>query len=106
MCRASRALPGWRNCRFEEMIDFALIVHSETWSGAASVILALRGTERPPIPLEDVREIIPWIPPRVLCRVTVESSKGHKVHGLCIDCFIPPDRLEGRFPQRESCARP
>ena len=79
------------------MIDFALIVHSETWSGAASVISALRGPERPPIPLEDVRELIPWIPPRVLCRVTVESSKGHKVHGLCIDCFIPPDRLEGRL---------
>ena len=86
------------------MLDFALIVHSETWSGAAAVISALRGPERPPIPLEDVREIVPWIPPRALCRVTVESAKGHKVHGLCIDCFIPPDRLEGRF-LRENLAR-
>src|SRR5579863_1086963 len=103
-CPASRVLAGWRNCRFEDMLDFALIVHSETWSGAAAVISALRGPERPPIPLEDVREIVPWIPPRALCRVTVESAKGHKVHGLCIDCFIPPDRLEDRF-LRENLAR-
>lgn len=86
------------------MVDFALIVHSESWSGAASVISALRGPERPPIPLEDVREIVPWIPPRVLCRVTVESPKGHSVHGICIDCFIPPDRLDARF-LRENLAR-
>jgi fatty aldehyde-generating acyl-ACP reductase len=86
------------------MIDFALIVHSETWSGAASVISALRGPGLPPIPLEDVREIVPWIPPRVLCRVTVESSQGHKAHGICIDCFIPPDRLDARF-LRENLAR-
>ncbi len=86
------------------MLDFALIVHSETWDGAASVLSALRGPDRPPIPLEEVREILPWIPPRALCRVTVESSKGHQVHGLCIDSFIPPDRLEGRF-LRENLAR-
>ncbi len=95
---------GWRNCPFEDMLDFALIVHSESWSGAAAVISALRGPDRPPIRLEDVREIIPWIPPRALCRVTVESPKGHKVYGLCIDCFIPPDRLEDRF-LRENLAR-
>jgi len=86
------------------MVDFALIVHSETWAGAAAVISALRGPELPPISIEDVREIVPWIPPRALCRVTVESAKGQRVHGICIDCFIPPDRLGGPF-LRENLAR-
>ena len=87
------------------MFDFALIVHSESWNGASAVLSALRGPDRPSIPIEDVREIVPWIPPRALCRVTVESTQGRRVHGLCIDCFIPPDRLEeGRF-LRENLGR-
>jgi len=85
-------------------IDFALIVHPESWSSVAAVVSALRGGERPPIPLEDLREILPWIPPRAICQATVESSKGHQVHGLCIDTFIPPDRLENRY-LRENLAR-
>jgi fatty aldehyde-generating acyl-ACP reductase len=85
-------------------VDFALIGHSESWSSAAAVTSALRGPERRPIPLEDLREILPWIPPRAICRVTVGSLKGHQVHGLYIDTFIPPDRLESRF-LRENLTR-
>jgi fatty aldehyde-generating acyl-ACP reductase len=85
-------------------VDFALIAHPESWSSAAAVVSALRGPERSPIPLEDLREILPWIPPRAICQVTVESSKGNHVHGLYIDTFIPPDRLENRY-LRENLAR-
>jgi fatty aldehyde-generating acyl-ACP reductase len=84
--------------------DFALIVHPESWNSAAAVIAALRGPERAPIPLQDIREILPWIPPRVICRITAKSSQGHQVHGLCIDTFIPPDRLENRY-LRENLSR-
>jgi fatty aldehyde-generating acyl-ACP reductase len=86
------------------LADFALIVHPESWNSAAAVISALRGPERAPVPLQDVREILPWIPPRVICRITAESRQGHQVHGLCIDTFIPPDRLEHRY-LRENLAR-
>jgi fatty aldehyde-generating acyl-ACP reductase len=84
--------------------DFALITHFETWDRAAAAISLLRGPDRPPVSIEDVRDILPWIPPRTSSRVTVGSSQGHQVHGLCIESFIPPDRLDGRF-LRENLAR-
>jgi predicted amino acid dehydrogenase len=84
--------------------DFALITHFESWDRAAAAIALLRGSDRPPIPIEDIRDILPWIPPRVSSRVTVASSQGHQVHGVCIESFIPPDRLDRGF-LRENLAR-
>ncbi len=46
---------------------------------------------------QDVKEILPWIPPRTVCSVDVESVTGTKAHGLYIDCFIPPDELEPQY---------
>jgi fatty aldehyde-generating acyl-ACP reductase len=85
-------------------VDFALIGHPESWNRAAAVISVLRGADRPPVAEQDVREIIPWIPPRVASRITVGSSQGFQVRGAYIDSFIPPDRLDGRF-LRENLAR-
>jgi len=85
-------------------IDFALIAHFETWDRAAAAMSLLRGPERPPVSLEDIRDILPWIPPRTSSRVTVGSSQGHQVRGVYIDSFIPPDRLDRRF-LRENLAR-
>src|SRR5580658_3746344 len=84
--------------------DFALIAHFETWDRAAAAISLLRGPERPPIPPEDIRDILPWIPPRTCSRVTAGSSQGHQVRGVYIDSFIPPDRLDGCY-LRENLAR-
>jgi predicted amino acid dehydrogenase len=84
--------------------DFALIAHFETWDRAAAAISLLRGPELPPIAPEDIRDILPWIPPRTASRVTVGSSQGFQVHGVYIDSFIPPDRLDRRF-LRENLAR-
>ena len=64
----------------------------------------LRGKELPSVSLEDVREIIPWIPPRTSSRVTVGSSQGYQVRGVYIDSFIPPDRLDRGFV-KENLAR-
>lgn len=86
------------------MLDFALITHFETWDRAAAAISLLRGPELPPISMEDIRDILPWIPPRTSSRVTVGSPQGRQVHGVCIDSFIPPDRLDRRF-LRENLAR-
>ena len=75
-------------------VDFALIGHQESWRAAADVLAVLRGPEHTPLPDDEIRDILPWIPPRAVCHVEVESMIGAKARGLYIDSFIPPDRLE------------
>ena len=75
-------------------IDFALIGHQESWRAAADVLAFLRGPERTPLPDDEIKDILPWIPPRAVCHVEARSITGARAHGLYIDSFIPPDRLE------------
>jgi fatty aldehyde-generating acyl-ACP reductase len=75
-------------------VDFALIGHQESWKAASDVLGVLRGSERTPLPDDEIRDILPWIPPRTVCRVEVRSITGVKARGLYIDSFIPPDRLD------------
>ena len=75
-------------------VDFALVGHPESWSAAADVFSALRGPEQTPLPDDEIRDILPWIPPRAVCRVAVKSIAAAEAHGLYIDSFIPPDRLD------------
>src|SRR6202171_82163 len=75
-------------------VDFALIGHQESWRAAADVLAVLRGPEHPPLPDDEIKDILPWIPPRAVCRVDVGSITGAKARGLYIDSFIPPDRLD------------
>jgi fatty aldehyde-generating acyl-ACP reductase len=75
-------------------LDFALIGHQESWRAAADVLAVLRGPERTPLPDDEIKDILPWIPPRAVCHVDVGSIVGTKARGLYIDSFIPPDRLE------------
>jgi fatty aldehyde-generating acyl-ACP reductase len=78
-------------------LDFALIGHQESWRAAADVLAVLRGPERVPLPDDEIRDILPWIPPRAVCHVDVGSIAGTKARGLYIDSFIPPDRLEAAY---------
>ncbi len=75
-------------------VDFALIGHQESWRAASDVLGVLRGPNRMPLPDDEVRDILPWIPPRAVCHVEVDSTIGAKARGLYIDSFIPPDRLD------------
>lgn len=77
--------------------DFALIGHQDSWSAARSVLRVLRGAGQPGLSHQDVQEILPWIPPRPVCKVDVESVTGTRAHGLYIDCFIPPDQLASQY---------
>src|SRR5437879_2241046 len=82
--------------------DFALIGHQESCIAAADVLTVLRGPERTPLPDDEIKDILPWIPPRVVCHVDVGSiistkSGGAKARGLYLDAFIPPDRLEASY---------
>jgi predicted amino acid dehydrogenase len=78
-------------------VDFALIGHQESWRAAADVLAVLRGPERTPLPDDEIKDILPWIPPRAVCHVDVGSIAGAKARGLYIDSFIPPDRLEAAY---------
>jgi predicted amino acid dehydrogenase len=83
-------------------VDFALIGHPESWRAAADIIAVLRGPERTPLPDDEIKDILPWIPPRAVCHVDIESivrtkNGGAKARGLYIDSFIPPDRLEAAY---------
>jgi fatty aldehyde-generating acyl-ACP reductase len=83
-------------------IDFALIGHQESWRAASDVLAVLRGPEHTPLPDDEIRDILPWIPPRTVCHVEIGSvarsvagqANGAKARGLYIDSFIPPDRLQ------------
>jgi fatty aldehyde-generating acyl-ACP reductase len=78
-------------------VDFALVGHQESWRAAADVLSVLRGRERTPLPDDEIRDILPWIPPRAVCHVEVGSIVGARARGLYIDSFIPPDRLEAAY---------
>ncbi|MDQ2841263.1 MAG: hypothetical protein M3Y72_09535 [Acidobacteriota bacterium] len=90
-------------------IDFALIGHQESWRAAADVLAVLRGPEHPPLPADEIKDILPWIPARAVCHVDAASidtgsSIGAKARGIYIDSFIPPDRLEANY-MRDNLAR-
>jgi fatty aldehyde-generating acyl-ACP reductase len=78
-------------------VDFALIGHQESWRAAADVIAVLRGPERTPISDDEIKDILPWIPPRPVCHVDLGSMTGANAPGLYIDSFIPPDRLDAAY---------
>lgn len=77
--------------------NFALIGHQESWRAAADVLAVLRGPERTPLPGDEIKDILPWIPPRTICHVDIGSIAGTKARGLYIESFIPPDRLEAAY---------
>jgi fatty aldehyde-generating acyl-ACP reductase len=78
-------------------VDFALIGHQESWRAAADVLAVLRGPQRTPLLDDEIKDILPWIPPRAVCHVDVESIAGATARGLYIDSFIPPNRLEAAY---------
>jgi fatty aldehyde-generating acyl-ACP reductase len=78
-------------------VDFALVGHQESWKAAADVLAVLRGPEHTPLPEEEIKNILPWIPPRAVCHVDVRSVSGAKARGLYIDSFIPPDHLGAAY---------
>jgi fatty aldehyde-generating acyl-ACP reductase len=85
-------------------VDFALIGHQESWRAAADVLAVLRGPERTPLPDDEIRDILPWIPARAVCHVEVGSLTGERARGLYIDSFIAPDRLGDAY-MRDNIAR-
>ncbi len=63
-------------------VDFALIGHQESWRAASDVLAVLRGPQRMPLPDDEIKDILPWIPPRAVCHVEVGSITGAKARGF------------------------
>jgi len=78
-------------------VDFALVGHQESWKTATDVLTALRGPSHAPLPEAEIRDILPWIPPRAVCHVEVRSITGATARGVYIDSFISPDRLDSAY---------
>jgi len=80
---------------------FAVIGHQETWSQIASIVGHMRGPAQPALTEAQLREIVPWIPPRTVGRLTVAAAPdASPVHGIYIDTFITPDELAARPTRR------
>ena len=89
----------------DEPVDFALIGHQESWRSTADVFALLRGPGYPPVPDEEIMSIVPWIPPRAVCRVQTHSLLGCEcawtIHRL-VYSSRPPRRC---FPAGKPQAR-
>jgi fatty aldehyde-generating acyl-ACP reductase len=76
-------------------VEFALIGHQDDWSKISSLFHSLREPGRGRVDIETLRELVGWIPPRTMARVTYHSApSGASVSGVYIDTFITPEALE------------
>jgi fatty aldehyde-generating acyl-ACP reductase len=74
----------------------ALIGHQDNWSRIAAVVNGLRPPELGAVPLEELKTIVPWIPPRVVSRLRLFDFPVHReIPGIYIETFITPDELAG-----------
>jgi len=80
--------------------SFALIGHQESWGQIARIVTALRDPKRAPLSEEEIRQVVPWIPPRVVARFRVASVRGGSVPGVYVETFITPDELRARAFRR------
>ena len=73
---------------------FAAVGHQETWDQIAAVYHAMRSPGRAPLTDAELREVVPWIPPRTVSRFHVAAAPAtDPVAGIYVDTFITPDDL-------------
>lgn len=74
--------------------DFALIGHQDSWTRLERLVRTLRAPDRQPLDSTELREIVPWIPPRVVVRLLFPSLIPERsARGVYIESFITPDEL-------------
>jgi fatty aldehyde-generating acyl-ACP reductase len=78
-------------------IDFAVIGHQDSWQHIEMFVNGLRSDEQEKLSIEKLKNIFPFIPPRVLFRVKVKSITGDEINGIYIDSFIDPDKLDTQY---------
>ncbi len=78
-------------------LDFAVIGHQDNWEHIEIFVNSLRTNGQEKLSLEKIKNIFPFIPPRVLFRVKVKSTTGNEINGIYIDSFIDPDKLDSKY---------
>ena len=74
-------------------LDFAVIGHQDSWPNIQSLINVIRTSNLEQLPVEKIREVYDYIPPRGIFRMHVTSPLGMTRSGLYIETFIAPDKL-------------
>jgi fatty aldehyde-generating acyl-ACP reductase len=78
-------------------LDFAVIGHQDCWQNVSAFMNAIRSNEREALPVEKIKDIFPFIPPRDLFRVKVKSITGAEINGMYIETFLDPDKLDAAY---------
>jgi fatty aldehyde-generating acyl-ACP reductase len=73
---------------------FATLGHTESWAQVGAILHALRPPGLAPLTDDELRQVVPWVPPRTVARISVAAAPSAvRVHGIYIDTFITPDEL-------------
>lgn len=81
--------------------QFGLIGHADSWSLISNLVNGLRSDSLDRLTLDQVRDIIPWIPPRSVFRVNARSQlSDQSVQGVYIETFILPSELSAEFTRQ------
>jgi fatty aldehyde-generating acyl-ACP reductase len=78
-------------------LDFAVIGHQDSWQNISSFINDIRSNQPGKLPVEKIKDIFSFIPPRDLFKIKVRSTTGDEVNGAYIETFIDPDKLDAAF---------
>lgn len=79
-----------------EQLDFAVIGHQGSWDGVKTFINGMRSRNIKDLSLEQVKNTFGYIPPRSIFRMKVRSKTGITIHGVYIETFIEPDKLDSK----------
>jgi fatty aldehyde-generating acyl-ACP reductase len=78
-------------------LGFAVIGHQDSWHNITDFINCIRTADQEALPVEKIKDIFSFIPPRDLFKVKVRSATGQVVNGVYIETFIDPDKLTAEF---------
>ena len=80
--------------RMSASIDFAVIGHQDSWQHITSLINGIRAEPLKKLSCDAIRNIYSFIPPRDVFRINAKSTTGKELHGVYIETFIDPDKLD------------
>jgi predicted amino acid dehydrogenase len=78
-------------------IDFAIIGHQDSWQHITALINDIRTSELEELPVEKIKSIFSFIPPRDIFKINARSKTGTEANGVYIETFIDPDRLDAQY---------
>lgn len=78
-------------------LDFAIIGHQENWQHITALINDIRTPRLEKLPVEKIKSIFSFIPPRDVFKINAKSKTGAEANGVYIETFIDPDMLDAQY---------